>query len=68
MTALEHRQEEAKMISFPAPEAAAMRPEPEAGERTKGSSLIVSAAHVLRRGYERACSAIFDNDTDCMQL
>ncbi len=55
-------------ISFPAPEAAAKRLEPQATERAEGSQLVSKTAHVLRRGYERVCSAIFDPDGDCMRF
>ena len=55
-------------ISFPVPEAAAKRLEAEAGQHAEESSLIANAAHVLRRGYERVCSAIFDPDGDCMRF
>jgi hypothetical protein len=68
MTALGHREEEAMAISFPAPEAAAESLEHEAGERAAGSSLVITVAQLLRRGYERVCSAIFDADGDCMRL
>ena len=55
--------------SFPAP-AAAAKPhvEREADESANGSSLVASVGHMLRRCYERACSAIFDSDDNCMRL
>ena len=54
-------------ISFPAPEAAKQMLKLEA-EHAQRSSPLTSAAHLLRRGYERLNSAIFDPDGDCMRL
>jgi hypothetical protein len=68
MTAITKTEEEAMAISFPAPEAAGERLEPQAAARVEGSPLIAKAAHLFRRGYERVCSAIFDPDGDCMRF
>jgi hypothetical protein len=57
---------EAMAISFPAPEAAPSGRLESDGERAE--SRIVSGGHVLRRFYERVCSAIFDPDGDCMRF
>jgi len=53
-------------ISFPAPEAAPSRRLESDGERAQ--SWIVSGGRVLRGCYERACSAVFDSDGDCMRF
>jgi hypothetical protein len=56
-------------ISFPAQESEAkQRLAHEAVEPAGGSSLVAYVAKVVRRGYERVCSAIFDPDGDCMRL
>ena len=39
-----------------------------AGEHTQRSSLDVSAGRILKRCYERVCSAILDGDGDCMRF
>jgi hypothetical protein len=53
-------------ISFPAPEAATKHQlERASGESTQ---LSARAGHLLKRGYERVCSAIFDPDGDCMRF
>jgi hypothetical protein len=57
---------EAMAISFPAPEAAPSRRLESDGERAQ--SWIVSGGRVLRGCYERACSAVFDSDGDCMRF
>jgi len=41
---------------------------PRARERAEQPSLLANAAHLLRRGYERLNSAIFDPDGDIMRL
>jgi hypothetical protein len=67
----EHLQGEARAmaISFPAPESVT-EPRTERGisDGVTVRSLVVGATGVLRRGYERACSAIFDADGDVMGL
>ena len=68
MNAIATTEEEAMAISFPAPEAAAKRLDLHADERAQESSLLANTAHLLRRGYERVCSAIFDPDGDCMRF
>lgn len=69
MTALEKTEGKEMAISFPAPEAAAKHQiEHGAGERAQAPSVVVNVGRVLRRGYERACSAIFDADGDCMRF
>lgn len=56
-------------ISVPAPEATAnQQVGRERGELQPAPSLIVDIGHILRRGYERLCSAIFDPEGDCMRL
>jgi hypothetical protein len=55
-------------ISFPTPEVARQSFEREAGEHAFASSAIVAAGRLLRRGYERLCSAIFDPEGDCMRF
>ena len=55
-------------ISSAAPEVAAERVEREADEPAQRRSLIVRLGHLLRRGYERVCSAIFDPEGDCMRF
>jgi hypothetical protein len=69
MTALERTEGQAMAIPFPAPEAATEdQCERVAGDRAQKSSLIVNVGHILRRCYERVCSAIFDPDGDCMRF
>jgi hypothetical protein len=68
MRAIDQRKETAMAISFPASEAAAKGLELEGAERAQGPSLLASAAHLLRRGYERVCSTIFDAEGDCMRF
>ena len=56
-------------ISFPVPEAAPQQQiGREADARTEDVSLVTQAGRLLKRSYERVCSAIFDPDGDCMRL
>jgi hypothetical protein len=69
MTAIGQHKEETVATSFPAPEVAAgQRVGSEVAGRAEGLSVLARAGRLLRRGYERACSAIFDSDGDCMRL
>lgn len=55
-------------ISFPVPEAAAQKLQIDTDKRVEGSSLAANVAHVLRRGYERVSSAIFDPDDEIVRF
>jgi hypothetical protein len=69
MTAIAKTEEVNGMaISSAAPEVAVERVEREVGERAQRGSLIDCLGYVLRRGYERVCSTIFDPDRDCMRF
>jgi hypothetical protein len=68
MATTEQRKDATMAISFPAPEAAPQQIGREADERTDDASLLTEAGRLLKRGYERVCSAIFDPDGDCMRL
>ena len=56
-------------ISFPAAEVAARHQlERAADEPELGASQLTHAGQILRRAYERVCSAVFDPDGDCMRF
>jgi hypothetical protein len=56
-------------ISFPVPESADQQQTGRgSSERGYVGSLITSGGRVLRGCYERACSAVFDCDGDCMRF
>ena len=55
-------------ISFPAPEAAGQQRVERETEKTRPASLVSQVASVVKRGYQRLNSAIFDAEGDCMRL
>jgi hypothetical protein len=69
MTAIRNREEEAMAISFPAPEVGSQRQlDSTTAERTQGPSFVAQVGRLLKSGYDRACSAIFESDGDCMRF
>lgn len=60
---------EAIEISLPPPKLAIEHPhQGPAATPSAVRSPLIRVGHTLRRCYERACSAIFDGDGDCMRL
>lgn len=60
---------EAMEISPPTPKLAIEHPhQGTAATPAAKRSPSIRVAHILKRCYERACSAIFDGDGDCMRL
>ena len=55
-------------ISFPAPEAATRQRVKREAAETQRPSLVAQVTSMLKRGFERVCSAIFDSDGDCMRF
>ena len=60
---------EAMEISLSTPKLAIEHPhQGTAATPTAQRSPLIRIGHILKRCYERVCSAIFDGDGDCMRL
>jgi hypothetical protein len=69
MTTIEQKKAETVVRSLSAPDVApGRRADPDVAQPHEGLRVVARAGRLLRRGYERACSAIFDSEDDCMRL